>query len=230
MFDKFRWNETSIVGILIILFGLYLTGPNLITTKNSLVPVVGQVANVETNYDWVTSSRGSQSVKSLLTIVIEDNNQEFTIFENVGSSTFNPRFEKLKRKVDLARQITIWIKKSEANSNRPEVFEIRRNEGEVIFSFSEAKKKERILMIGTTLFGLLLISFSASKYGKDNYRLDSYVPSKLVLTLLTLLLLGALGYFVFLGAKYGSVGFVLFFGGIAVIYFVLMLYFVLVKK
>lgn len=67
MFDKFRWNETSIVGILIILFGLYLTGPNLITTKNSLVPVVGQVANVETNYDWVTSSRGSQSVKSLLT-------------------------------------------------------------------------------------------------------------------------------------------------------------------
>ncbi|MFK7810265.1 MAG: hypothetical protein AB8F74_20850 [Saprospiraceae bacterium] len=146
----------SIVGC-ILFFGMafYSYAPTNFLDHNSLLQRSGIIDEVQLIYERVSYKR-STSIRSKLVIVLMTDNTEYAIFENIGNSTLNLKYEELKRKLKKARKTNIWIKKNESEKVNPEVFQIANDSDEILYTFDEAKSNAKFGFWMCIFFGVFI--------------------------------------------------------------------------
>ncbi|WP_417786108.1 hypothetical protein [Tenacibaculum sp.] len=147
-----------VFGIMNLICGIYFFAPSLFTLKSSLIIESGKIKDINTFYHRV-SSRGSKSTKSELKITLKNNLKTYYIMENIGQERNNKIFEDIKRQLTTSKEVKIWIKKTDQNKYKPEVFGISNDKGKILFSFHQAKSRSRIGFLITFLAGIFGIVF-----------------------------------------------------------------------
>jgi len=173
MNEKLWWKnyyaEMNLVfGISCIFCAFYFFAPTLFTFKNSLITKTGELRDVETYYSQVSSSNGiynAKSIKAQLQFYISGNKQLYELSKNIGIERNDELYEKIKKSLKNSSSVKVWIKKSESKKWNPEVFQIEKNDGIVLFDINDAKSELYFLFPFLIILGM----FSSSIYLRHKY-------------------------------------------------------------
>ncbi|WP_299385404.1 hypothetical protein [uncultured Lacinutrix sp.] len=160
--------ECLVFGICCILCSFYFFAPTLFTFKNALISKSGEIKEVETYYVQVSSSNGIYDVKSIkaeLQFYISGQPQLYSLKKNIGIESRYEMYEDIKKALSNSNAVKVWIKKSESEKWNPEVFQIEKNDGIILFDINDAKYELYFLFP----FLMVLGTFSSSIYLKHKY-------------------------------------------------------------
>jgi len=127
--DKYEW-WTRNYQVRLLLFGIVVTGlgifqlPTIWTFKSELTKIRGTLRAADANVTNVTDRRGHDSRKSELIFYLNRRKQKFYLAENIGDEWYNNKYENLLKGLKHADTITVWVKKSEVDEYKPEIFQI----------------------------------------------------------------------------------------------------------
>ena len=160
---KINFNDYFFMGLFLIGLAFYFFTPILFTPKSALLERTGKVEKIKIDYNWVKAYRGGTSVRCELKIFLERDKNKYSIFENIGQSTFHSKFEKIKSKLRPNQLAKIWIRKSEKSSSEPNIFQIANEEDEILYDIKDAKSLSKFGFIGAFGLGFIFILLSFKK-------------------------------------------------------------------
>ena len=168
MFQNIKFSDNTIVGIIIITIGLYLSIPTVIIFEKHLECIEAITPKTTVDYIKITSSKGGKSIKAELNIRPENNKLLFTIFENIGKFKHHPKFEDLKRDIFHYRKVNICYNHSQIKQDRTQIYKITTNNNKVLYSIAEAKDRYWSVLTISIVIGLFVMFILPHK--RDSFR------------------------------------------------------------
>ncbi|GAB3175154.1 hypothetical protein GCM10027291_34690 [Telluribacter humicola] len=144
---------------------LCLSIPSLLdslTPRNSLIPLKGTLESCDINI-LTTLGKGRfrsepKSREAELTFYLYEFKKKFTITENIGSEYRHVPYSIIRKRLNQADSITVWIEKSQLEDWEPKVFQIESEKG-LILDFETKQMVERPLAVFLVLGAIVCILF-----------------------------------------------------------------------
>ena len=162
-------------GIACIGSAFYFFAPTLFTSEKSLFRTRGNIENVKIFYTRV-SSEGHKSIKSELSLKIENDKRNYKLAKNIGQSRNNKKYEFIEKELKKSGKANIWIKKSQQSNIEPEVFQITTGENKILYDMGDVKSELKFLFP----FLLIMGFFGIGVYVNHKYpnRIRSLIAKK----------------------------------------------------
>ena len=144
--------------------GALYFAPTLFTTEKSLVPIKGKVENVKTYYTQV-SSKGHKSVKSELTLTLQNDKRKYNLAKNIEQSWQNEKYELIEKELKESGEAIVWIKEGSQSEGEPRVFQIGTGEKNILYDLDDVKSELKYLFPLFLVIGL----FGVGLYLYDRY-------------------------------------------------------------
>lgn len=156
--SRYHRNNLLIFGLFITGFGIYQFS-TLLTFKSQLTEIKGVLSSADTYVTTVTErTRGTKSQKSELIFYISGRQQKFRLVENIGSKYRNEEFEKIRKGLNRADSISVWVKQKQLETYEPKIFQID-TDRKTILEFEKVRTKDSGLTLFLLFLGLSSLTF-----------------------------------------------------------------------
>lgn len=149
---RYYQDRLLIFGIVLTGFGIYQL-PTIWTFKSNLTQIKGTLRAADIYVTSVTDRRGQESRKSELIFYINGRQQKFYFAENIGDEWHNDKYEEILQGLKRADTVTVWVRKSEVDDYKPEVFQID-NERKTLLDFETVRTDKSPITSYMLLLGL----------------------------------------------------------------------------
>lgn len=158
---KWYGKRLLLFGLTCLILSITFFLPDLLTTKNSLLQISGQVIYSDLVIDEVSKGR-----RATLVFMLDGQTQLFRLVENIGKDYKHTEYKKLLERLRAAMQVVVWIKSSDKQIHEPKIFQVD-IDNKTYLNFMAVKYKNAWLFAFIMFVGLTSMTVVLYKLYKE---------------------------------------------------------------